>query len=114
MGVFYDIRVHLAENADDYTGKKGSTVCMGIRKVCRNLLKIVLLNAFTFQVQFAPSDVKQRSPTSTAEKGFMFGSGRDKIVKKFLYVVFKENWCLRQVLIERFTIMEKIFQFMFQ
>jgi len=59
MGVFYDIRVHLAENADDYTGKKGSTVCMGIRKV-----------------QFAPSDVKQRSPTSTAEKGFMFGSGK--------------------------------------
>ena len=33
MGVFYDIRVHLAENADDYNGKKGSTVSMGIRKV---------------------------------------------------------------------------------
>jgi arrestin-2 len=59
MGVFYDIRVHLAENADDFLGKKGSTVSMGIRKA-----------------QFAPSDVKQRSPTSTAEKGFMFGSGK--------------------------------------
>jgi len=59
MGVFYDIRVHLAENADDFQGKKGSTVSMGIRKA-----------------QFAPSDVKQRSPTSTAEKGFMFGSGK--------------------------------------
>jgi len=59
MGVFYDIRVHLAENADDYQGKKGSTVSMGIRKA-----------------QFAATDVKQRSPTSTAEKGFMFGSGK--------------------------------------
>eukprot|EP00090_Calanus_glacialis_P028990 TRINITY_DN46486_c0_g1_i1.p1 TRINITY_DN46486_c0_g1~~TRINITY_DN46486_c0_g1_i1.p1 ORF type:complete len:406 (-),score=100.14 TRINITY_DN46486_c0_g1_i1:476-1693(-) len=59
MGVFYDIRVHLAENADDYQGKKGSTVSMGIRKA-----------------QFAPADVKERSPTSTAEKGFMFGSGK--------------------------------------
>jgi len=59
MGVFYDIRVHLAENADDYNGKKGSTVSMGIRKA-----------------QFAPSDMKERSPTSTAEKGFMFGSGK--------------------------------------
>jgi len=59
MGVFYDIRVHLAENADDFQGKKGSTVSMGIRKA-----------------QFAPTDLKQRSPTSTAEKGFMFGSGK--------------------------------------
>jgi len=59
MGVFYDVRVHLAEDHDDYIGKKGSTVTMGIRKV-----------------QFANSDVKQRSPTSTAEKGFMFGSGK--------------------------------------
>ena len=33
MGVFYDVRVHLAEDADDYQGKKGSTVSMGIRKV---------------------------------------------------------------------------------
>jgi len=59
MGVFYDVRVHLAETADDFVGKKGSTVAMGIRKA-----------------QFAPADLKQRSPTSTAEKGFMFGSGR--------------------------------------
>jgi len=59
MGVFYDIRVHLAEDADDYQGKKGSTVSMGIRKA-----------------QYAPSDMKQRSPTSTAEKGFMFGNGK--------------------------------------
>lgn len=33
MGVFYEVRVHLAENADDFIGKKGTTVCMGIRKV---------------------------------------------------------------------------------
>ena len=33
MGVFYDVRVHLAESADDYQGKKSSTVAMGIRKV---------------------------------------------------------------------------------
>ena len=33
MGVFYDVRVHLAENSDDYVGKKGTTVSMGIRKV---------------------------------------------------------------------------------
>lgn len=59
MGVFYDVRVHLGESQDDYVGKKGSTVTMGIRKV-----------------QFANSELKQRSPTSTAEKGFMFGSGK--------------------------------------
>merc|ERR1719483_151335 len=59
MGVFYDVRVHLAESTDDYVGKKGSTVSMGIRKV-----------------QFANAELKQRSPTSTAEKGFMFGSGK--------------------------------------
>ena len=40
MGVFYDIRVHLAENADDYQGKKGSTVSMGIRKVCLRISNI--------------------------------------------------------------------------
>ena len=33
MGVFYDVRVHLAESSDDYQGKKSSTVAMGIRKV---------------------------------------------------------------------------------
>ena len=33
VGVFYDIRVHIAENDDDHTGKKESTVMMGIRKV---------------------------------------------------------------------------------
>ena len=36
MGVFYDVRVHLAETADDYQGKKSSTVAMGIRKVPHN------------------------------------------------------------------------------
>merc|ERR1712226_635341 len=59
MGVFYDVRVHLAESSDDYQGKKSSTVAMGIRKA-----------------QFAPSEQKLRSPASTAEKGFMFGSGK--------------------------------------
>ena len=28
------------------------------------------------QAQYASADMKQRSPTSTAEKGFMFGSGK--------------------------------------
>ena len=28
------------------------------------------------KAQYAPSDMKQRSPTSTAEKGFMFGNGK--------------------------------------
>ena len=28
------------------------------------------------QAQYASLDMKQRSPTSTAEKGFMFGSGK--------------------------------------
>ena len=28
------------------------------------------------KAQFASLDMKQRSPTSTAEKGFMFGSGK--------------------------------------
>ncbi|XP_023327176.1 phosrestin-1 [Eurytemora carolleeae] len=59
MGVFYDVRAHIADANDDYTGKKGSTVSMGIRKS-----------------QYAPNDIKQRSPTSTAEKGFVFGSGK--------------------------------------
>jgi hypothetical protein len=33
MGVFYDVRAHITECQDDFTGKKGSTVTMGIRKV---------------------------------------------------------------------------------
>ena len=40
MGVFYDVRVHLAETADDYQGKKSSTVAMGIRKVLVDLIII--------------------------------------------------------------------------
>ena len=48
MGVFYDVRVHLGENSDDFVGKKGTTVNMGIRKA-----------------QYAGLDVKQRSPTAT-------------------------------------------------
>ena len=48
MGVFYDVRVHLAENSDDFVGKKGTTVNMGIRKA-----------------QYAGLEAKQRSPTAT-------------------------------------------------
>lgn len=59
MGVFYDVRVHLADGSEDYVGKKGTTVAMGIRKA-----------------QYASFDMKQRSPTATTEKGFMFGSGK--------------------------------------
>ena len=64
--MFYDVRVHIAENPDDYVGKKGSTVTMGIKKA-----------------QFASPDMKQRSPTSMAEKGFMLscGSGKAEVKK---------------------------------
>ena len=48
MGVFYDVRVHLADGSEDYVGKKGTTVAMGIRKA-----------------QYASFDMKQRSPTAT-------------------------------------------------
>ena len=40
MGVFYEVRVHLAENADDFVGKKGTTVSMGIRKVGCGVLSV--------------------------------------------------------------------------
>ena len=64
MGLFYDVRVHLAENDDDYVGKKRTTVSMGVRKA-----------------QYASLEIKDRSPvtTSKAEKGFMFGSGKIKL-----------------------------------
>ncbi|XP_023336007.1 arrestin homolog isoform X2 [Eurytemora carolleeae] len=32
MGVFYEVRVHVAEYQDDYKGRKGSSTSMGIRK----------------------------------------------------------------------------------
>ena len=91
MGVFYDVRVHLAETSDDYVGKKTSTVAMGIRKA-----------------QYAMSDTKLRSPASTAEKGFMFGSGETAISSCIkskmleLKVVFQESWFWRRVWTKRF------------
>ena len=91
MGVFYDVRVHLAETSDDYVGKKSSTVAMGIRKA-----------------QYAMSDTKLRSPASTAEKGFMFGSGKKgsspciKSMTMELKVVFQESWSWRRVWTKRF------------
>ena len=33
MGVSYDVRIHIADNADDYQGSKKSSVHMSIRKV---------------------------------------------------------------------------------
>ena len=47
VGVFYDIKVHLAEHAEDYTGMKGSTVSMGIRKV--EILNQIILHFFNFR-----------------------------------------------------------------
>ena len=44
MGVFYEVRVHLAENADDFVGKKGTTVSMGIRKV--NNMAMIIFQIF--------------------------------------------------------------------
>ncbi len=39
----------------------------------------LLIQIYDFlQVQFASNDIKQRSPTSVAEKGFVFGSGNLK------------------------------------
>ena len=58
MGVFYDVRVHLAENPDDYVGKRRTKVFMGIRKT-----------------QCTPPNMKPRFPTATTEKSFMCGSG---------------------------------------
>ena len=75
MGVFYDIRVHLGEDVNDYTDKKASTVAMGIWKVTSYMHFCILPTFVIFEVQFASADIKQRSPTSTADKGFMFGSG---------------------------------------
>ena len=79
MGVFYDVRVHLAENPDDYVGKKGTTVSMGIKKA-----------------QFASPDLKQRSPTSTAEKGFMLscGSGKGTVQMKKSNIYYISNYGL--------------------
>ena len=39
--------------------------------------KVYIHKRFDNQAQFAPSEQKLRSPASTAEKGFMFGSGED-------------------------------------
>jgi hypothetical protein len=44
MGVFYDVRAHIAESQDDYTGKKGSTVSMGIRKVSTLISRLKVLS----------------------------------------------------------------------
>ena len=43
MGVFYDVRAHIADAQDDYVGKKGSTVCLGIRKVKSLFLYIIYM-----------------------------------------------------------------------
>ena len=45
MGVFYDVRAHIADAQDDYVGKKGSTVCLGIRKVLTFFIIQVLLKS---------------------------------------------------------------------
>ena len=89
MGVFYEVRVHLAENADDFVGKKGTTVSMGIRKVSGEVTSSlqpihpskphIICKCQYSQAQYASLDLKQRSPTSTAEKGFMFGSGKSYV-----------------------------------
>jgi len=42
MGVFYDVRAHIADANDDYTGKKGSTV----RKFKKQLTKILYFHLF--------------------------------------------------------------------
>lgn len=59
MGVSYEVRLHVAESPEDYTGSKKATVNMSIRKA-----------------QWAPVDEKQRSPTSSAEKGFLMSKGK--------------------------------------
>ena len=42
-------------------------------------LSILIKTGVLLQVQFASNDIKQRSPTSVAEKGFVFGSGKQMI-----------------------------------
>jgi len=59
MGVSYDVRLHLADHVEDFKGAKKSSVSMSIRKV-----------------QWCPTDEKQRSPTATADKGFLCSKGK--------------------------------------
>ena len=57
MGVFYEVRVYLADNEED-CGRRDSTVGMSIKKY-----------------QYSSPDAELNSPTSIAEKGFLCGSG---------------------------------------
>ena len=50
--------------------------------VCANL-SLSLNCEYKIQAQFAPSEQKLRSPASTAEKGFMFGSGHSSTALKY-------------------------------
>ena len=59
MGVFYEVRVHLAENADDFVGKKGTTVSMGIRKVEMILSIFDNYNILTGPVRLAGHEAEE-------------------------------------------------------
>ncbi|TRY76389.1 hypothetical protein TCAL_02711 [Tigriopus californicus] len=59
MGVSYDVKLHVADNSEDFKGVKKASVAMGIRKV-----------------QWSPINDKQRSPTATADKGFLCSKGK--------------------------------------
>lgn len=59
MGVSYEVRLHVGDTSEDYTGAKKSSVCMSIRKS-----------------QYSSAEEKQRSPTAKAEKGFMMAKGK--------------------------------------
>lgn len=59
MGVSYEVRLHVGDTSEDYTGSKKSAVTMSIRKS-----------------QYSSVEEKQRSPTAKAEKGFLCAKGK--------------------------------------
>jgi len=62
MGVSYEVRLHIADRPDDFKGNKKSTVAMSVNKT-----------------QMLPTKAKLRSPTATAEKGFLTSKGKVQI-----------------------------------
>ena len=56
MGVFYEVRVHVAEYQDDYKGRKGSSTSMGIRKVKKQrFVSGGFLRSFTYHKEMFQS-----------------------------------------------------------
>ena len=98
MGVFYEVRVHLAENADDFVGKKGTTVSMGIRKV--EMLEY-------FQYLQIPIIARPSTPRWAWSRG-----APPRRPRRDSCLAPGNSWW-RPVWTERFSTTEKICQFIF-